>query len=296
MDAPARAATSVDAAADSGDWMASLRDLELTWNDATHAAEERPALVPDEWLQSLDEELETRADTAGTGTTAPDSPESAAWWHPPHDQDDAFDVDRVPASPRRETGDWIGGGPGDAPPVAEPSAKPSTAPVRAGARRGKRSRRSVALVAAAAVLFLGGATAVVALAGRSGGGRPTVKAATNASNNSSTRTTGVGATTSAPSATATPASTPPRGPRSFTVQATCGRRECTLEVRAGPGKVAQRVSDFHSGQVVQIDCYTHGEQVKDADTGQQSDLWYRYAGTNNYSSALYLQGPPVASC
>jgi hypothetical protein len=25
-------------------------------------------------------------------------------------------------------------------------------------------------------------------------------------------------------------------------------------------------------------------------------VWYRYLGTNNYSSGLYLQGPPVPSC
>jgi hypothetical protein len=51
-----------------------------------------------------------------------------------------------------------------------------------------------------------------------------------------------------------------------------------------------------TGRVVQIDCSTHGEPVQDKNTGQQSDVWYRYTGSNKYSSALYLDGPPVPSC
>jgi hypothetical protein len=47
---------------------------------------------------------------------------------------------------------------------------------------------------------------------------------------------------------------------------------------------------------VQVDCSTHGEPVQDTDLGQQSDVWYRQAGTNSYVSALYLDGPAVPSC
>ncbi len=278
------------------DWMASLRDLDLTWNDATRAGGRQPARPADDWLQSLSDEFQTRVHTqAGNGTAIEDR---GASWHMLADEDAAFDEDDDTALPPAETAEWTNTDAGAAPPVTEQSAKPSPAPVRARARARRRSRRwVVAMVAAAAVLLLGGATALVALAGRSGSGRSTPRAATtNVKSHQSTTTTVGSTTTVAPSTTATPATSLPPTPQSFTVQSTCGRRTCALGVRAGPGTTAQLVSNIRTGQVVQIDCSTHGELVKDADSGQQSDVWYRYAGTNNYSSSLYLQGPTVPSC
>ncbi len=288
-DAPPDAATGRDPR----DWKASLRDLELTWNDATRGGEEHAAPPPDEWLQSLSDELQTRVDTEGRGgTTTADSPDSGGWWRLA-DEDAAFDVEDVPAPQPPETGERIDVSE-DAPPVTRRPGKPVTAPVRTRVRARRRSRRWVALVAAAALLLLGGATALVALAGRSDTGKPS---AAKSKGRSTTRTSALGSTTTvAPSTTATTATPLPPAPQSFTVQSECGSRQCALTVRAGPGKAAQRVANLRTGQVVQIDCSTHGELVKDADSGQQSDVWYRYAGTNNYSSALYLQGPTVPSC
>jgi uncharacterized protein YraI len=76
-----------------------------------------------------------------------------------------------------------------------------------------------------------------------------------------------------------------------------GGRDCSIVVRDGPGKANyQRVGALRAGQSVQIDCLTHGELVKDSDSGQQSDVWYRQAATMNYVSALYLVGPTVPDC
>ncbi len=277
---------------DPRDWKASLRDLELTWSDATRDGEERAAPPPDEWLQSLSDELQTRVDTEGRGgPTTADSPDSGGWWRLA-DEDAAFDVEDVPAPQPPETDERIDVSE-DAPPVTRRASKPVSAPVRARARAPRRSRRWVALVAAAAVLLLGGATALVALAGRSDTGKPS---AAKSKSGSTTRTSALGGTTTIAPTTPTTSVRTPAAPQSFTVQSTCGRRACALGVRAGPAKTAQLVNNIRTGQVVQIDCSTHGELVKDADSGQQSDMWYRYAGTNTYSSALYLQGPTVPSC
>ena len=288
-DAPPDAATGRDPR----DWKASLRDLELTWSDATRAGEERAAPPPDEWLQSLSDELQTRVDTEGRGgPTTADSPDSGEWWRLA-DEDAEFDVEDVPAPQPPEAGERIDISE-DAPPVTRRPDRPSSAPVRRRARARGRSRRWLVVIAAVAVLLLGGATALVALAGRSDTGKPS---AAKSKSRSTTRTSALGGTTTtAPSTTATTATPLPPAPQSFTVQSECGSRQCALTVRAGPGKAAQRVANLRTGQVVQIDCSTHGELVKDADSGQQSDEWYRYAGTNNYSSALYLQGPTVPSC
>jgi hypothetical protein len=53
---------------------------------------------------------------------------------------------------------------------------------------------------------------------------------------------------------------------------------------------------LRAGEVVQVNCSTRGELVEDRDTGQRSDVWYRLAGTNGYTSSLYLTGPTVPDC
>lgn len=276
-----------------GDWKASFQDLELTWNDATGAHEEHIAPPPDQWLQSLSDELETRADTERSGPTATAaSPDSDAWWRIADEggESDVQDVQDVPPRPP-ETEEWIGEEAGDSPPVTPRAATPYTAPVHRRPRTHRRSRRWLVVTAAVAVLLVGGATAVVALAGRGGGGKPAPSAAQAHRSNSST-TAATTTTSAAPAITAGP----PPGPKSFTVQSTCRGRQCSLAVHNGPQKNAQGVGQVQNGQVVQIDCSTHGDLVKDTDTGQQSDVWYRYAGANTYSSSLYLQGPPVPNC
>src|SRR6266540_3402847 len=158
------------ASANPNDWMASLRDLDLTWNDAARAGERRPARSDDDWLQWLSAEFQTRADTeAGNGTAIDDL---GASWRMLSDEDAAFDQDDDTALRPAETAEWTDADAGTSPPVTEPSAKPSPAPGRVRARARRRSRRWVALVAAAVVILVGGATALIAVAGRSGGGGP----------------------------------------------------------------------------------------------------------------------------
>jgi hypothetical protein len=299
VDVSTGAASSTDASADLNDWVTSLRDLELTWNGAIQSAQEDTGRAHAEWLQPLSDEPQTRGETAAGGRTATaDLPESGAWWQMLPDEDPAFDIDRAHALPPEDGDDWIDEISGDWEPLDDLSAKPFTAPPGADAPAPKRSRRRVAAVAAAAVLLAGGVVAFLALAARNGENKRNPTAVTTIGRGNSTTITSAArpTITSAPPATATSSSVLPPGARPFTVQSTCGARQCALGVRDGPAKTAREVNSLRTGQVVQIDCATHGEQVRDTDTGRQSDVWYRYLGTNNYSSGLYLQGPPVPSC
>jgi hypothetical protein len=63
--------------------------------------------------------------------------------------------------------------------------------------------------------------------------------------------------------------------------ATGGLRK-QVAIAAAVAADARNVGSLHTGQVVQIDCATRGQLVKDKDGGQQSDVWYRQAGTNRY--------------
>jgi hypothetical protein len=278
---------------DIDDWIASLQDLELTWNTTTGAHEERSARPADDWLEALTDEFQTRGRTDAESGTATNL---AAWSRMASDEDAHVEVNDIPPQSPAETGEWFDTDPEDGPSVADGAGEPLDAPLPASTRA-PRSRRRLVIVAAAAGLLLGGATAVVALVGHGDGGDAARNAAiSNRNRGSATTTPAVGSTTNVVPTTAPAGSTLPPAPQSFTVQSTCGTRSCGLEMRAGPAKTAQHVSNLRSGQVVQIECSVHGEQVRDSDTGNQSDLWYRYAGTHSYSSALYLQGPPVPSC
>jgi hypothetical protein len=271
---------------DGDDWIASLQDLELTWNTTAGAQEERSARPADDWFEALNDEFQTRGRPEAESGTATDL---EAWSGMGSDEDAHVEVHALSPEPPAEEGEWFDAGPEDGPSVPDGAGEPLDAPLPASTRA-PRSRRRVVIVAAAAGLLLGSAVAVVALIGHGGGGNAAGNAAISNRNRGSA-TTNVVPTTSAPAG-----STLPPSPQSFTVQSTCGTRSCGLEMRAGPAKTAQHVNNLRSGEVVQIECSVHGEQVRDNDTGRQSDLWYRYAGTHNYSSALYLQGPPVPSC
>jgi hypothetical protein len=271
---------------DADDWIASLRDLELTWN-TTGAHEERSARPADDWFEALTDELRTRGRTeADTGTAT----DLAARWDMASDEDALVEVDAISSQPPAEADEWFDAGPEDGPPAADGAGEPLDAPLPASTRAPRRSRRRLVIIAAAAGLLLGSTAAVVALVGR-GSDDEAARNAAISNRNRGSATTNVVPTSSAPASSALPPA-----PQGFTVQSTCGTRSCGLEMRAGPAKTAQPVSNLRSGQVVQIECSVHGEQVRDSDTGNQSDLWYRYAGTHSYSSALYLQGPPVPSC
>jgi hypothetical protein len=156
----------------------------------------------------------------------------------------------------------------------------------------RRSRQRVAIASAIGVLLVGAAVGFVALTWRGSGTKATSSATTTATSGKATATTAGAPTTVAPGV----AMVPPAGPGSFTAHSTCGGRDCTVAVRDGPGTTAKRVDSLRTGQVVQIDCSTHGEPVTDRDTGRTSDVWYRQTVSHNYSSALYLDGPPVPDC
>jgi hypothetical protein len=154
-----------------------------------------------------------------------------------------------------------------------------------------RSRKRVLVFAAVVVLLGIAAVGVVAAVGRDDGGKSTPRVAATARSEASTST--------APRAevTTTVASAPaPSAPISFTVHSSCGGRDCAVAVRERPSTAAKTVRSLRSGEVVQITCSTHGDRIDDGDTGQQSDVWYRLAGTAGYSSALYLEGPTVQDC
>jgi hypothetical protein len=150
-----------------------------------------------------------------------------------------------------------------------------------------RSRRRVEIVAAmVVVLVVVAAVGAVALLRRSGGGTSAPSAATTASTAAITTTIAPASAASSPSAT----------PGPFTVRSACGGRDCPIAVRESPSRGAKMTGSLRAGEVVQVNCSTRGELVEDRDTGQRSDVWYRLAGTNGYTSSLYLTGPTVPDC
>jgi Bacterial SH3 domain len=162
-----------------------------------------------------------------------------------------------------------------------------------------RSRKRLMVVAAVVVLLVAAAAGgAVALIGHNGEAKSSSGVSTTAGSESSTITgsRAVAPTTIAPAAapSAPPASTSTH--TSFTVHSTCGGRDCAVAVREKPSTDARNVGSLRAGEVVQISCSTHGELIQDSDTGQRSDVWYRLAGTDGYSSAAYLEGPTVPDC
>jgi hypothetical protein len=152
-----------------------------------------------------------------------------------------------------------------------------------------RSRKRVLIFAAVVVLLGVAAVGVLATVGRNGGARSSPRVAPTAKSEASTST--------APRAEVTTTIAPapaPSAPIPFTVR--CGGRDCAVAVRERPSTGARAVRSLRSGEVVQITCSTHGDRIDDRDTGQQSDVWYQLAGTDGYSSALYLDGPTVRDC
>jgi Bacterial SH3 domain len=193
----------------------------------------------------------------------------------------AFGVDNSPAF-RTDTDDRTHAASGVVPATAEAIGEMPPA---------RRSRKRVLVFAAIVVLLAVAAVGVIAGVGRNGGAKSSPRVAPPARSEAST------STTSRAEVTTTIAPAPaPSAPISFTVHSSCGGRDCAVAVRERPSTAAKTVRSLRSGEVVQITCSTHGDRIVDRDTGQQSDVWYRLAGTDGYSSALYLEGPTVQDC
>jgi Bacterial SH3 domain len=162
----------------------------------------------------------------------------------------------------------------------------------------RRSRKRVLAFTTLVVLLVVAAVGAVATIGRNGGAKSSSGTMPTAGRKGSTSTgsrTDVTTTTTPAPASSAP-SAAPSAPVSFTVRSSCGGRDCAVAVREQPSKAAKQVGSLRTGQVVQISCSTHGDSVDDHDTGQRSDVWYRFADTGGYSSAIYLQGPAVQDC
>lgn len=156
--------------------------------------------------------------------------------------------------------------------------------------RAGRSRKWLVVGAAIVALLVVGAVGVFAALERGDGTK-------RSSHSAATGESTTPASTSPTSAVTTTASTPSAsGPVAFTVHSTCNGRDCEVAVRERPSLGAKKVGALHTGDVAQVTCSAQGDSVDDHDTGQRSDVWYRLAGTNGYSSSLYLQGPAVQAC
>jgi Bacterial SH3 domain len=178
-----------------------------------------------------------------------------------------------------------------------PEESPAFATEASAGRSRKRVAIGAAITAAMVVLLVaGGAVGVVALIGRDDGANSSSRAATTHRSESSTTGSAATTTTLAPASTSAPASAPPSTPGPFTVHSTCGGRDCPVAVRQTPSTGSKQAGSLRNGDVVQVNCSTHGESIQDRDTGQRSDVWYRLADTNGYASALYLLGPTVPDC
>jgi hypothetical protein len=256
-------------------WIASLPDFE---GDAESRRERQAKRSGDEWLHLPDASPQTELEGHGNGD---------------------------PAS--RATGDWVPVFSDGAPAVTGTIAAllvdsegldtdPHGGAARGGASGRDRasrpaSRRRLLIVAAVIALIVTGAGGFVALSGRSGS-----KSGPTAATSAPSITTGVTSTVASTAGSTTPTPVPRPAPSSFTVRSTCGPGACTVTVRGGPGRTSKPVGSLRAGQGVEIECSTHGEPVQETDLGEQSDIWYRQAGTSNYVSALYLDGPAVPSC
>jgi hypothetical protein len=244
-------------------------------SDSGHDSEESD--VETEWLFPSD----VRTDSArATNSTTADSPADASDWIAAFEKA-AFGVDNSPAF-RTDTGERTHAVSGVTPASEEAFGEmPPTG----------RSRKRVLVFAAIVVLLAVAAVGVVAGVGRNDGAKSSPRVAPTARSEAST------STTSRAEVTTTIAQAPaPSAPISFTVNSSCGGRNCDVAVRERPSTAAKTVRSLRSGEAVQISCSTHGDRIDDRDTGQQSDVWYRLAGTDGYSSALYLAGPSVQDC
>jgi len=153
----------------------------------------------------------------------------------------------------------------------------------------RRSPKRVLIFAAVVVLLGIAAVGVVAAIGRDNGAKSSPRVAPAARSEVATSTAPPAEVT-----TTIAAAPPPSEPIAFTVR--CGGGDCAVAVRERPSTAAKTVRSLRSGDVVQISCSTHGDRIDDRDIGQESDVWYRLAGIDGYSSALYLQGPTVQDC
>jgi hypothetical protein len=287
---PAEDASTADAQSDPGEWIASFRDVHLSWDEPLRARE--PARWwDDEGSLSPEGDLHAGIDSDATGDDTGDSPDLGAWWRASPDEQAVFGVDDSPAF-QPETDDGTS---------ATSAVAPSATATALGdmPKTGTARKRLVNIAAVAAVVaFLVVAGAVLVFTGRNDGAKSRVGTARTATSESPT-TTGsraVVTTTIAPAGAPSTPSASPSTPVTFTVLSTCGGRDCTVAVRDGPSTVSTKVGSLRAGAPVQISCSTHGELIEDTDTGQRSDTWYRLADTNGYSSAVYLQGPTVPDC
>ena len=224
----------------------------------------------------------TRAGSSSAGGTKSDAERIAAF------DEAAFGTDNssaFPMGPRDRTASDSGVVP---PTAASSRAKPP----------GGQPRKGVLVVAAVLVVLIGVAGAeVVAAKGRDGGAKYSSGASAVRSERSASTTSRAQVTTTvAPTAAPGPPSTLPSTPSSFTVSASCGGGDCAVAVREGPSTGARQIASLRTGEIVQVDCSTHGDSVDDRDTGRQSDVWYRIVDSDGYSSAVYLEGPTVRGC
>jgi hypothetical protein len=237
-----------------------------------------------EWLfpSNVRADPATRAGSSSTAATHADADRIAAF------EEAAFSSDSSGAFPTDP----------DARTESDSGVVPATAAASGATPRAGRSRKRDLVVAAVVVLvIMVAAVGVVAAIRRDGGaksssGVPAVRGERSTSTTSRAQVTTTIAPTVAPSAP----STLPSTPTSFTVRANCGGRDCAVAVRERPSTGARQVATLRTGQIVQINCSTHGDSIDDRDTGRRSDVWYRFADTDGYSSALYLEGPTVADC
>jgi hypothetical protein len=154
-----------------------------------------------------------------------------------------------------------------------------------------RSRKRILIFAAVVVLLGAAAVGAVAAIGRDDGAKSSSSVPPAARSEASTSAGSRAEVTT----TITPAPVP-SAPIAFTVHSSCGGRDCAVAVRERPNTAAKQVGSLRTGQIVQIMCSTHGDLIDDRDTGQRSDVWYRLADTDGYSSAMYLDGPTVQDC
>lgn len=267
------------------DWIASLRDRDFIGSDPTQEQNRGPTWSSNDWVPSRSSDPEYAFDIHSTDYVAANSTGNDEWWRLLPREADNLDADASRSSVT-ETDDRGGA----APKLATP-----TAAVLESSRTRNGSRRKSVVIGAIAVLFL---AVVVGLVGVIGRGTSDESNSRTESKEKTTATTAPGLTTTtiAPSA-ASSAPSGPQSPTSFIVRSTCRGRDCAVAVRNGPGKASYRsVGSLRTGEVVQIECSTHGELIEDSDTGRQSDIWYRQAATNNYVSALYVEGPRVPDC
>jgi len=271
---------------EASDWIASFRDIRFTWDEPGRIGEPSRS-SDDEWLRSLRGELQTEIDADATRDTTSGLPEPREWWRTA-DEEPAFAPDNRTALPAGA----------DHPTRAISGMATATAGAFQDMPTAANSGKRLAIISVAVILL--GVVAVVgaALIGKIGGANfsSSVRTTDRSEGTGTTASGGVTTTSIAPTAPPSQRGALPPTPTPFTVHSPCAGRDCPVAVRERPSTAANSVRWLRTGEVVQVVCSTHGGSVKDADTGQQSDVWYQLAGTNGYSSAMYLEGPTVPDC